>query len=70
MMDFIMAPAICGIFVLGFYKLFELFVCRKERLSIIEKMGDKFTPDMLTSPSRSPILPLPLKSLNTTSSPT
>ena len=47
MMDFIMAPAICGIFVLGFYKLFELFVCRKERLSIIEKMGDKFTPDML-----------------------
>ena len=36
-----------GIFVLGFYKLFELFVCKKERLLIIEKMGEKFTPDML-----------------------
>jgi hypothetical protein len=27
--------------------LFELFVCKKERLLIIEKMGEKFTPDML-----------------------
>jgi len=47
MMDFIMVPTVCGIFVLGFYKLFELFVCKKERLLIIEKMGEKFTPDML-----------------------
>ena len=46
-MDFIMAPVVCGIFVLGFYKLFELFVCKKERLLIIEKMGEKFTPEML-----------------------
>ena len=46
-MDFIMVPVVCGIFVLGFYKLFELFVCKKERLLIIEKMGEKFTPDML-----------------------
>lgn len=46
-MDFIMVPVVCGIFVLGFYKLFELFVCKKERLAIIEKMGEKFTPDML-----------------------
>lgn len=46
-MDFIMAPAICGIFVLGLYKLFELFVCKKERLAIIEKMGEKFSPDIL-----------------------
>ena len=47
MRDFIMVPVVCGIFVLGFYKLFELFVCKKERLLIIEKMGEKFTPDML-----------------------
>ena len=46
-MDFIMVPTVCGIFVLGFYKLFELFVCKKERLLIIEKMGEKYTPDML-----------------------
>ena len=45
-MDFIMVPVVCGIFVLGFYKLFELFVCKKERLLIIEKMGEKFTPEM------------------------
>lgn len=47
MMDFIMVPAICCIFVVGFYKLFELFVCKKERLAIIEKMSEKFSPDML-----------------------
>ena len=47
MLDFIMVPLVCGIFVLGFYKLIELFVCKKERLLIIEKMGEKFTPDML-----------------------
>ena len=47
MLDVIMVPLVCGIFVLGFYKLFELFVCKKERLLIIEKMGEKFTPDML-----------------------
>ena len=47
MLDFITIPLVCGIFVLGFYKLFELFVCKKERLLIIEKMGEKFTPDML-----------------------
>ena len=46
-MNFISVPVICGIFVLGFYKLFELFVCKKERLLIIEKMGEKFTPEML-----------------------
>lgn len=46
-MDFIMIPAILGIVTLGFYKLFELFVCKKERLLIIEKMGEKFSPEML-----------------------
>ena len=46
-MDFIMVPTILAIITLGIYKLFELFVCKKERLTIIEKMGEKFTPDML-----------------------
>ena len=46
-MDFIMIPAIFGIVTLGFYKLFELFVCKKERLAIIEKMGEKFSPEMM-----------------------
>lgn len=47
MMDFISIPAVFGIVTLGIYKLFELFVCKKERLAIIEKMGERFTPDML-----------------------
>lgn len=47
MMDFIMVPSIFGIISFGIYKLFELFVCKKERLAIIEKMGEKLTPDML-----------------------
>lgn len=41
MMDFIIAPLIVGIATLGTYKLFELFVCKKERLTLIEKLGDK-----------------------------
>ncbi len=38
-MDFITMPAICGIFVYGTYKLFELFARKKERLAMIEKLG-------------------------------
>lgn len=37
MMDFIMVPAIMAIITVGIYKLFELFVCKKERLMLIEK---------------------------------
>ena len=47
MLDFIMIPAVVGIITLGIYKLFELFVCKKERLIIIDKIGDKLTPDIL-----------------------
>lgn len=49
MLDFIMVPAVMGIITLGIYKLFELFVRKKERLIIIEKIGDKLTPDMLNA---------------------
>jgi hypothetical protein len=41
MMEFIMVPLIIGICVAGVYGLFELFVRRKERLTIIEKVGEK-----------------------------
>lgn len=47
MLDFIYIPVIIGIITLGIYKLFELFVRKKERLTIIEKMGDKLHPSML-----------------------
>ena len=47
MMDFIIIPAVVGIITLGIYKLFELFVRKKERLIIIDKIGDKLTPDIL-----------------------
>jgi len=46
-MDFIMAPTIVGIVTLGIYKLFELFARKKERLAIIEKIGEKFDPSMV-----------------------
>jgi hypothetical protein len=36
-----MVPLIIGIITFGIYKLFELFVRKKERLNIIEKLGDK-----------------------------
>ena len=48
MMDFIIIPAVVGIITLGIYKLFELFVRKKERLMIIDKIGDKLTPDILS----------------------
>lgn len=41
MMDFISAPIIIGIIFLGVYKIFELYVCRSERLKVIEKLSDK-----------------------------
>ena len=48
MMDFIMVPAVIGIITLGIYKLFELFVRKKERLMIIDRIGDKLTPEILS----------------------
>lgn len=49
MLDFIMVPAVLGIITFGIYKLFELFVRKKERLIIIEKIGDKLSPDILNT---------------------
>ena len=36
-MDFISIPATTTIVVIGIYKLFELFVCKKERLRMLER---------------------------------
>jgi hypothetical protein len=47
MMDFIMIPLIVGMITLGIYKLFELFVCKRERLTLIEKMSEKFDASMI-----------------------
>lgn len=41
MMDFLTVPLILGIVCAGIYGVFELYVRRRERLAIIEKMGDK-----------------------------
>ncbi|NBH88092.1 MULTISPECIES: DUF6249 domain-containing protein [Bacteroidales] len=41
MMDFISIPLVVGIVCAGIYGLFELFVRKRERLAIIEKIGDK-----------------------------
>jgi hypothetical protein len=41
MMDFITMPLVTGVVIAGIYGLFELFVRRKERLAIIEKIGEK-----------------------------
>ncbi|MDR1623988.1 MAG: hypothetical protein LBS04_03345 [Tannerellaceae bacterium] len=41
MLEFLMVPLIIGICVAGVYGLFELFVRRRERLAIIEKVGEK-----------------------------
>ena len=41
MMEFIKAPLIIGIVCAAIYGLFELFVRKKERLAIIEKIGDR-----------------------------
>jgi len=47
MMDFISIPLVVGIITLGIYRLFDLFVRKKERLAIIEKIGDKFDASMI-----------------------
>lgn len=49
MMDFILVPLVVGIITLGIYKLFELFVCKKERIIMIEKLGDKLSMGILAA---------------------
>ena len=51
MMELILVPTITGMITLAIYKFFELIICRKERLLMIEKMGDNFSPEMMKSPN-------------------
>lgn len=46
MLDFISIPLVVGIITLGIYKLFELFARRRERLALIEKLGEKIDTSM------------------------
>lgn len=48
-MDFIAVPLIIGIITLGIYKLFELFVCKNERMALIEKFSDKLSANDICS---------------------
>ncbi|NDV82759.1 hypothetical protein D0T87_12325 [Bacteroides sp. 51] len=40
MMNYLVIPVVVGIITYGIYKLFELFVCRRERLNIIDKLSE------------------------------
>lgn len=46
-MNFIIIPFVVGIITWGIYAIFELMIRRKERIIMVEKMGDKITPDMI-----------------------
>lgn len=59
-MDFISIPLIVGMITLGIYKLFELFVCRKERLTMIEKIGSTFDASMIQNKFSFPEKKLPV----------
>jgi len=64
-MDFITAPAIVGLICYFTYMVFELFGRRKERLILIEKMGQNLTPidsSVLNSSFSSLLPPFPRKS--------
>lgn len=66
-MSYITGWIVVGIITLGIYKLFELFVGKKERLTIIEKLGDKLDPSILGNKFN---LPLPVGTVFNPSSPT
>lgn len=57
MLDFIFIPAVFGIVTLGIYKIFELFVGRKERLMMIEKWGQTLDGSGLQAKSSFPFKP-------------
>ncbi len=60
MLDFITIPLVVGMVTLGIYKLFELFVCRKERLTMIEKIGSTFDASMVQNKFTFPEKKLPV----------
>lgn len=59
MFDFIMPPLVVGIVCLGIYGLFELFVRKKERLAIIEKLSELSDKDLPINELRLPSYSFP-----------
>lgn len=53
----IMAVCIVGIVVWGIYRLFELYARRKERLLIIEKLGERFKAEDVKGAFDFPLFP-------------
>ncbi|MGL5705644.1 MAG: DUF6249 domain-containing protein [Tannerellaceae bacterium] len=47
MFDFLTPPLVTFVIFYSIYCIFDLFVRRKERMEIIERMGDKLDPDLL-----------------------
>lgn len=47
MFDFLAAPLVTFVVFYGIFCIFDLFVRRKERMEIIERMGDKLDPEVL-----------------------
>lgn len=45
-MDFITVPLVAGIVFFAIYKVFKLFVCRRERIMLIEKMENLSNKDL------------------------
>lgn len=64
MLDFLMVPLVVGIICAGIYGLFELFVRRKERLAIIEKIGEKLDASAFEGKLRLPSYGIPLRSFS------
>lgn len=54
MLDFISVPLTCAIVFAAIYGVFELFVRRKERLAIIEKLSEKIDPKTIEGKIRFP----------------
>lgn len=54
MMDFISIPLTCAIVFAAIYGIFELFARRKERLAIIEKLGEKIDTSAIEGKFRLP----------------
>ncbi|MDR1381159.1 MAG: hypothetical protein LBJ47_06730 [Tannerella sp.] len=66
-MDFITAPLVTGIVFYFTYMVFELFTRRKERMALIEKMGQNLTPpdpSVLKSQLQSLLPSFPAKSFS------
>lgn len=64
-MQFVLVPiCIVGIVTLGIYRLFELFVRRKERMAILEKLQNNVDPSVFANKFNLPFLGQPKVSLS------